>query len=351
MSAVRQTITPENRKGSLSSYRDRKFQPKSHSRGELMNVRRSSAVMFGGVFVLIALHATPVRLHASPAADAADSSPDAIDSAAFAAADEKIIAEVRDHSEAMANLEYLSDSIGARLTGSPQLKQANDWTREMFQKYGLANAHLEAWPVARSWTRGDARARIVTPTAHPLTIASAAWSPGTSGALRGPVVYFDAKTKDEFARFHGKLRGAIVIYQEPKSLSPAAPSDRYDEIERPLQQPPPRYGEPPLRDPYEAFLKAAKERTEFFKSEGVVAILRDSNKPHGLLNMTDVSLERFSVGVIPTAFITGEGYRMIFRLLKHGPVQVEMEMTNSFGEKPLDAYNTVAEIRGSEKTY
>jgi len=314
-----------------------------------MNVRRSSAVMFGCVLVSVTLHATPVRLHAAPAADAADSSPDAIDSAAFAAADQKILAEVRDHSEAMANLEYLSDSIGARLTGSPQLKQANDWTREMLQKYGLANAHLEAWPVARSWMRGDARARIISPAAHPLTIASAAWSPGTSGMLRGPVIYFDAKTKEEFARFHGKLKGAIVIYQEPKSLSPPAPSDRYDEIERPLQQPPPRFGEPPLRDPYETFLKAAKERTEFLKSEGVVAVLRDSNKPHGLLNMTDVSLERFSVGVIPTAFITGEGYRMIFRLLKHGPVQVEMEMTNSFGQKPVDAYNTVAEIRGSEK--
>src|SRR5439155_24495102 len=117
---------------SLSSYRDRKFQPKSHSRGELMNVRRSSAVMFGGVFVLIALHATPVRLHASPAADAADSSPDAIDSAAFASADEKIIAEVRDHSEAMANLENLSDSNTFSVTGSPQLKQIKVLTSRMF---------------------------------------------------------------------------------------------------------------------------------------------------------------------------------------------------------------------------
>src|SRR5262249_33296802 len=165
-----------------------------------MSVRQSSAVMFGCVLVLVALHVTPGPLYASPPADAADSSSDAIDSAAFTAADQKILAEVRDHSEAMANLEYLSDNIGARLTGSPQLKEANDWTREMFQKYGLANAHLEAWPVARSWTRGDARARIVNPAAHPLTIASAAWSPGTSGALRGPVVYFDAKTKEEFAR-------------------------------------------------------------------------------------------------------------------------------------------------------
>src|SRR5215467_1277610 len=87
---------------------------------------------------------------------------------AFAAADARILSEIRDHSEAMDNLEHLSDAIGPRLTGSPQLKAANDWTREMFQKYGLSNAHLEAWNIARSWTRGDARARIVSPTAHPL---------------------------------------------------------------------------------------------------------------------------------------------------------------------------------------
>ena len=78
-------------------------------------------------------------------------------------------------------------------------------------------------------------------------------------------------------------------------------------------------------------------------------VLRDSNKPHGLLNMTDVSLERFAAGVIPTAFITGEGYRMIFRLLKHGPVQVEIAMTNAMGDKPAEVYNTVADLRGSEK--
>ena len=60
-------------------------------------------------------------------------------------------------------------------------------------------------------------------------------------------------------------------------------------------------------------------------------------------------LEKFDIGPIPTAFITGEGYRMIFRLLQHGPVEVELEMTNTIGDGPMDVYNTVGEIRGSEK--
>jgi carboxypeptidase Q len=268
----------------------------------------------------------------------------------FAAADAQILSEINEHSEAAANLEYLSDSIGARLTGSPQLKQANDWTRDMFAKYGAANAHLEGWTIEHSWTRGTASARIVSPTEHALTIAAAGWSPSTPGAITGPAVYFDAKEKKDFARFHGKLRGAIVIYQEPASLSPPKPEDPHALVSRPMQQPPPRMGEPPVEDPYTAVLKASRERTEFWKQEGVAAVLRDSNKPQGLLNMTDVSLERYDIGPIPTAFVTGEGYRTIFRMLDRKlPVQVQIEMTNTIGTKPMEVYNTVAEIRGSEK--
>jgi carboxypeptidase Q len=302
--------------------------------GERMNSRRVGVLILGCVIVSLGVRAGLAR-----------PSPD--EKSVFAVADAQILSEIRDHSEAMANLEYLSDSIGARMTGSPQLKQANDWTKEKFAQYGLTNVHLEPWMVARAWTRGTAHARIVTPAEHPLTIAAAAWSPSTPGPAQGPVVYFDAKKKEEFAKFHGKLKGAVIIYQEPESLSPPKPVDPNRASTRPMQQPPPRMGEAPIADPYDALLQAAKERTQFFKDEGVAAVLRDSNKPHGLLNMTDVSLERFAPGVIPTAFITGEGYRMIFRLLKHGPVQVEIEMTNTMGDKPVEAYNTVADIRGS----
>jgi carboxypeptidase Q len=301
-----------------------------------MNSRRVAVLVLGCAIALMGVRGGSAR-----------PSPD--EKSSFADADVQILADVREHSQVMENLEYLSDNIGQRLTGSPQLKQANEWTRDKFAGYGLANAHLEPWTIARSWTRGTARARIVSPAEHPLTIAAAGWSPSTPGVVQGPVVYFDAKKKEEFAKFHGKLQGAIVIYQEPSSLSPPPPADPKAAALRPMQEPPPKMGEPPAPDPYEAILQAAKERTEFWKQEGVVAVLRDSNKPHGLLNMTDVSLEKYGIGPIPAAFVTGEGYRMIFRMLKHGPVKVEVEMTNTIGEKPMEVYNTVAEIRGSEK--
>ena len=299
-----------------------------------MNLRRVIAFAFVLLLAMGVLHAT-----AHPTGDTND----------YAAADAQILNEIHEHSEAMENLEHLSDDIGARLTGSPQLKQASDWTAEMFRKYGLTNVHLEPWTIAHSWTRGTAHARIVKPAEHPLTIAAAGWSPSTAGVLHAPVVYFDAKKKEEFEKFRGKLKGAVVIYQEPASLSPPKPEDSRSEVVRPMQAPPPMKGEPPAPSPYAVMQEAAKARTAFFKQEGVAAVLRDSNKPHALLNMTGIGGEKFEIGAIPTAFITGEGYRMIFRMLKHGPVEVELEMTNSFSEKPVEVYNTVADICGSEK--
>src|ERR1043166_3074237 len=66
---------------------------------------------------------------------------------------DKIVTEGRDHSQVMQTLSYLSDVIGPRLTGSPGLKRANEWTRDKLTEWGLENAHLEAWgPFGRGWT-------------------------------------------------------------------------------------------------------------------------------------------------------------------------------------------------------
>lgn len=271
------------------------------------------------------------------------------DESPFAAADAQLLGEISEHSEAMQNLEYLSDEIGPRLTGSPQLKRANEWTAAVMRKYGLVNVHLEPWTIARSWTRGTATARIIAPAEHALTIASAGWAPGTNGPVRGPVVYFDARKKDDFANFRGKLKGAIVIYQEPQPLSPPKPENQDAAILRPMQAPPPAKGQPPAPSPFADVIALGRARNDFFRKEGVAAVLRDSGKPHALLNMTGIGGEKFDEGEIPTAFITGEGYRMLFRLLKHGPVEIELQIANTFSDKPVEVYNTVGEIRGTEK--
>jgi hypothetical protein len=69
--------------------------------------------------------------------------------AAVYAAPKEIIDKIKEegmkNSKVMETLAYLSDVIGPRLTASPGMKRANEWTRDTMSKWGMENAHLEAW--------------------------------------------------------------------------------------------------------------------------------------------------------------------------------------------------------------
>ncbi len=271
---------------------------------------------------------------------------------AVAEADEKILTEIHDHNEIMSNLEYLSDVIGARLTGTENLKKANDWTRQKFADYGAANPHLEPWTVAHTWTRVTATAQIVSPSVHALTIASYAWAPSTNGTVRGHVVYVKARSMEDLAQYKGKLKDAIVISAEP-ALLPARRRASAESAGSTVRRfvfagcaPTCRSAGPVFGPDFRKFLQA---RAAFFKDEGVLATLTDSGKPDGLLNMTGMGGRNYDIAAIPAAFVSSESYGMIWRLLQRGPVDLEVNITNSIGDKPIEVYNTVAEIRGSEK--
>ena len=73
--------------------------------------------------------------------------------AASSGADFETLGRIRDEglrrSQVMEIVGHLTDSIGPRLTGSPQMRAANDWTLEQFRQWGLANPHLEALGIRR----------------------------------------------------------------------------------------------------------------------------------------------------------------------------------------------------------
>ena len=267
-------------------------------------------------------------------------------------ADHKIIAEIKDHNEIMLNLEYLADMIGARLTGTDNLTKANHWTEARFKADGLENPHLEPWTIAHAWYRGTASARITSPAVHPLTIASMGWAPSTPGQVQGPVVYVKARSAQELEPYRSKLKGAIVITAEPRPIPPPykEPSNpmlvplRENYVLRPPANTP---GQPPPEGPPTGQFQ--RERYKFLAQEGAAAVLLDSSKEDALLNMTGMGGRNYDIGALPVAFITSADYQLIWRLLKRGVVQVDVDLKNSFSDKPAEVYNTVAEIRGSEK--
>src|SRR5467141_3286711 len=92
--------------------------------------------------------------------------------------DTKILEQVKADEPALkADLTYLTEHIGPRLTGSAKLDQASHWTAAQFKLAGRSNVHLEDWTIANNWTRGPATGRLVVPTEQTLTLAAAGWSP------------------------------------------------------------------------------------------------------------------------------------------------------------------------------
>src|SRR5512143_987154 len=89
-----------------------------------------------------------------------------------------IIAQATDHSEVMKNLQYLSDVIGPRLSGSPAMRRANDWTMQRFRDYGL-EATIEAYPFGVTWERGEASLWLTSPFRREIEAHSWAWTEGT----------------------------------------------------------------------------------------------------------------------------------------------------------------------------
>src|SRR5436305_1462587 len=105
-----------------------------------------------------------------------------------------IPAAAKKDSEIMANLTYLSDVIGPRLTGSANVKAANEWTAQRMKEYGLSDVHLEPWSIPIGWERGTATARIVEPdNGRTITLAASGWTPGTNGKVVGDVVIMTAR--------------------------------------------------------------------------------------------------------------------------------------------------------------
>lgn len=126
------------------------------------------------------------------------------------------IARIRDEglnrSQVMETMSYLTDVIGPRLTGSPNMKRANEWTRDKLTEWGLANAHLDAWgPFGFGWSLQSFSAQVIEPHNIPLKAYPNAWSPGFDRPVEAAVVFLDATNTTQLEKYQGKLKGAIVL--------------------------------------------------------------------------------------------------------------------------------------------
>lgn len=298
------------------------------------------------------------------------------------ALDHRILAEAKSNSEILKNLTYLSDEIGPRLTGSAALKRANEWTAEKMRGYGLSNVHLEKWTIPVGWERGPATARIVEPQINcSLILAAEGWTPGTNGKVLGDVVVVNAKNIKELQGYKGKLHNAIVLQGPPHPVRPITEkgwpqlwSGPAPAREKPKTPTPSANGKP-LAEPktssparpaatgqgqnmfaeYLKWMVFRKEYTNFLKREGAAALLQDAGKPHALLSVSGSWMgndRATAVDGLPNLAVAHEHYALLYRLASRpspARTRVEIEVQNKIIPGPIVVYNTVGEIRGSEK--
>src|SRR5262249_30506600 len=147
-------------------------------------------------------------------------------------------------SKVMEIASYLTDVYGPRLTGSPDTREAADWTMQSMKAWGLSNVHLETWPFGRGWTNRRFTALAVSPRPFPLIAYPKAWTPGTKGPVTGEAVMAIVQSETDFDTYRGKLRGKFVLSQSMRDV-PAhfdAPGHRFtdDELAELAKPPAPR---------------------------------------------------------------------------------------------------------------
>ncbi|HVS64048.1 MAG TPA: M20/M25/M40 family metallo-hydrolase [Thermoanaerobaculia bacterium] len=262
-------------------------------------------------------------------------------------------------SQAMAIVEHLTDRVGARLTGSPALLEANEWTRSQMEGWGLRNAHLEEWgPFGRGWSFSRASLHLTSPRRLPLFALPQAWTPGTKAAARGAAVRLELSTEEDLEQHRGKLAGKVLLFGEPQEITPGEQayfrrrsSEDLDELERfPIPEERDRGRDPDFRRRMMHRARFQPLLNRFLEDEGVLAVLRPSGRNDAILRVGGSgSREPGESPGVTELVVAAEHYNLLTRLLDAGEeVELEVEVAARFHDDDRMAYNTIAEIPGTD---
>src|SRR6202044_3325555 len=129
--------------------------------------------------------------------------------------------EALQHSHIMEYASALTDGIGPRLTGSPNLKRANEWTRDQFAAMGCSNAHLEDWgEFGMGWQQLNTWVRMSAPDTAVFIAQALPWSPSSKGAVSGQAIWLDVKKDEDLDKYKGKLGGKVVLLGDMREVKP-----------------------------------------------------------------------------------------------------------------------------------
>lgn len=277
------------------------------------------------------------------------------------------------HSQVMETMFYLTDVHGPRLRGSPNYKAAAEWAVKTLNAWGLSKAQLEPGGfTGRGWSVDKFNVEMTEPQYQHVIACPLAWSPATTDTVSGQPVIVEINSPDDFPKYRGKLRGAIVMLGKPVNTPAAhfeADARRFTEHElrRGAQVTHPTEKNPDNLTRYEApnYVQADKSRREglvrratlskFFVDEGVVVLLRPSPLDSANLVATDaggfdLKSPNYKLPVpelaVPSFVVAREHYGRIYRLTEKGlRVRLEVNLKVTIHDAG-PGYNVVAELPG-----
>lgn len=258
--------------------------------------------------------------------------------------DREIIAKIRDEglnrSRVYETFTHFTEVVGPRLTGTPALKSAAEYSRDLLKNWGLSDPRLEAWEFGRGWTLRSQTIEMIEPRYMPLIGYAEAWSASTKGEITTPPVFLGNKTQAEIEKMKGKLTGAIVMSQPIQTSFERVDRPQPTLFDKPVAigQPRPPAGSSPFVTP--------QAMNKILSETGAAVILRPNRGEHGTL---------FVLGrdngdaAMPSVILSAEHYNMIARMLELGvKVKLRVNVQTKFHTDDKNGYNVIAELPGSD---
>jgi carboxypeptidase Q len=292
--------------------------------------------------------------------------------------DHEIVEQIKEqglyNSQIMNMAGWLTDVYGPRLSNSPQLNRAHEWTQEQFREMGLTNIHLHSYgPFGKGWELKRFALHANTPyTYFPVTAFPKAWSPGYDEPVKGEVIYLSIQHIDELDQYRGELSDKFVMleypYEAEQSWDPIATRTSNERLLNLANAKEDFSPDEDAGGPSPAALARSRDiytLMTFLQEEQPLAILDQSYRGwYGQIAVSGAQLpnepgtpwgERINPympdtpDAVPQISLAREHYGRIFRLLeKDIPVTLELELQVEFQEDDLFGYNSIAEIPGTD---
>ena len=282
----------------------------------------------------------------------------------------RIRKEAMERSQIMKTMHMFTDLYGPRLTGSPNHKAAAEWAVKQMTAWGLENAHLEPWDFKHpGWLNERLTAHLISPVKDPLVCEVLAWTPSTKGTVQAPayqLVLPERPSQEQLTialnNYKAKVRGKIVLIGKPATISvnlnPPAKrqtdeqaQQRYGPNARPFAFPTPSPTPTPAPNaPRPLTARQVDEQLDtFLKANGALVRVNDAGREFRQIRA--FNNRTFDVNkVIPTVVMSNEDFGRISRILGDGTdVVLEFNIVNRVYPEGATSYNTIAEIRGSDK--